>query len=154
MRSNSLSFLLWLVLLVSYPRTLCPSPRSWRSLPNTKATSSDSLPAVPISVQFTKPLQCYSDVPWVCAIHWPVYNLGDCLHCESVLKAFGMLFRIRPMRVQSGSEPTSSYDSVDLLAKVCPPCVLRAPLPGLLAKQWGFSFQALPYTFHSWFCKE
>lgn len=133
----------------SFLRTL-PNSRSGRSLRNTKATGSDPPSVFPVSVQFTKSLQWYLDLSCVCAVHWPVWKLGDDLHYESVLKAFGMLFRVRATPVQLGCEPRSSYNFTELLFQghfsMC-----TQGLPSWL-ERWNFSFHTLLHTFHNWLC--
>ena len=126
-----------------------PIPRSWRSLPNTKATNSDPPPVVPTLVQLTKSLQRYLDLSCVCAICQPVWNPGDGLHYESVLKDSGS--GSDPWLCNLGVSPEVHTSSSSYFSKVPPLCVLRVPFPALLAKRWKFSFHTLLYTFHNWF---
>lgn len=55
---------------------------------------------VPTPVQFSKPLLCHLDWCCMCTLQWLVWDLDSGLPCCSVLRVFGMLFRVRFMHVQ------------------------------------------------------
>lgn len=89
------------------------------------------LSVVPESVQFQS-LCSDIQIPYMCAIHCPVWDLSDALPCSSFLKDFGVLFMVRYMLTQVGNELKVICNFIGSFS-----CTPSAPqsLPHFLASQ-------------------
>lgn len=83
----------------------------------------------------------------MCAIHCPVWSLGDGLHWESVLKDFGS--GLAPCLCHVRVSPKVHTSPLGCFAKVPSVCA-QGPPSCPLAKRWSFA-PPLLYAIHNWF---